>query len=533
MGIAAGRNCKKAELFVERPFSGWSAEALIPVNAFQFHPCSRLHGERASHVYRLRSRTPEIQKMKKNNLRGKIAVLLKKAQSEPGWTRNTSTPWEPIKSAIATVLNIESDCIHACKVQLSSARKSLWQGRLHRSTTPVLLVAADSPCDDSSFDRLAASVVERFNEPSRWADACIVISNGRVVGCVERQGCGLADWLKSARRKLLVETCGPVDDQAKLGLQAKRSGQNAARFIQSLERAGGSGRVDLLSKLLSLSKDEILVSSTSVAANASKGRWEGSDVDPSLRYRVALVASENWDWGNAAVEIIGRMEPADLSIGMVMLYAEDEASGRWDHSRCFISQNSDFAKRLTSELRRTGLSITEVETSPASRTISNSRPRSRALRVRDSDVGDITYEVSRPKQRIHDLLTNWLAKWALENGYAVEEGDSMEALYDARIVQYEDGKDLLIEAKSTAELGVIRLAVGQLLDYSRVLKNSDINTTAAILLPLTERVSVGQMQLLNDHGIARANIIHKQNGADVIVTLAVHYPDGRTVEIPD
>lgn len=54
-------------------------------------------------------------------------------------------------------------------------------------------------------------------------------------------------------------------------------------------------------------------------------------------------------------------------------------------------------------------------------------------------------------------------------------------MFDVLVKSF-NNKDLLIEVKSTSDMPNVRMAVGQLMDYSRQLKNYE-NTIKAVLLP--------------------------------------------------
>ncbi|WP_257459476.1 hypothetical protein [Archangium lipolyticum] len=64
----------------------------------------------------------------------------------------------------------------------------------------------------------------------------------------------------------------------------------------------------------------------------------------------------------------------------------------------------------------------------------------------------------------------------------VEEGRLQSCRFDALVRNHREGRDLLIEVKSTTEIADVRLAVGQLLDYRRQLPKK-ATTNIAVLLP--------------------------------------------------
>lgn len=85
-------------------------------------------------------------------------------------------------------------------------------------------------------------------------------------------------------------------------------------------------------------------------------------------------------------------------------------------------------------------------------------------------------------RRIHNCMLRALRK-ICGNQTEIKEGRGGRAKYDALVKRYNKyGHDLLIEAKSSTDIGSIRLAIGQLFDYRRYLKRS-LATKLAILLP--------------------------------------------------
>lgn len=93
----------------------------------------------------------------------------------------------------------------------------------------------------------------------------------------------------------------------------------------------------------------------------------------------------------------------------------------------------------------------------------------------------------------HNKMSNKLYTLCEKHQLTVTEG-----YYDALIKQYKDGRDLLIEIKSTSERACLRLAVGQLFDYRRSLNNPHI-TDMAVLLP--NEPSKDDKSYLNEVGI--------------------------------
>ena len=469
------------------------------------------------------------------SMRKTLTKLLAKAEKAPGWNKNTKGPWTPIAELLSTELRTD---VHAAKIQRSSARKSLWQGRLHRSP-PIrcLFLASDQPCDEKAFETLSKSVEERFGPPTTWADACLIVSDGELIGCIERDGVGLADWISSGRHDIETAKCSSHSSQIEL-VKLVQDSFTPARFVKELETRArkGDGIKDFLVAAFKVKPKEVLVSSAATPSNAAKSRWEGADMDPSIRYRIAVVATSDWDWMSAVEEVMHRMDPPDLSLDFALLAAKSKANGPWNQFRAFVRKDgasTDFFKRVIDlgEIH----DVREVEARfVVGKTYERKNPwQDSELRVRDSDAGDISYEVSRPKRRIHDFLTNSLRDWARQQKLLVLEGSDSISMYDALVKREKEG-DLLIEVKTSAEPGVVRLAIGQLIDYRRVLEAEGkiIKCESILLLPSGERPESEMIALLAHVQLSWATLRYKGRGAKAKMVLEIHGPEGKTYSIP-
>lgn len=470
-------------------------------------------------------------------MRDEIQALLARAERSPKWRSNSSEPWAPILELLKDALGIPVDDIHAAKIQRRSAKKSLWQGRLHR-LPPIygLFFAVDEPCSESMLEGISREVENRFQAPSVWADACLVFSDGTLIGCVEREGVGLAQWLSPAI-ELEVATCDSDPSQLELAHRADEQLSPSA-FLKRVSKevlAGDKKTVtEYVADAFKLNRDEVLCSLASEPANSAKNRWEGSDIDSAIRYRIAIVGADEWSWDNAALELMHRMQPPDLTPGFAILCAKSKVASGWDIFRAFVSEGADHADDQIQALKDGGISdvrrIPIAEKKPGSLPSSLSGESGAALRVRDTDAGEIVYEVSKSKSRVHDFLTNLLARWAKQEGLEVSEGKKPTAMYDA-LVKRSGGKALLIEVKSIATSGVIRLAVGQLLDYRRVLlREGDIDDCECVLmLPSNENISFEMKDLLRQMGFAWGAL---KEGSDASLIFTINYSNGSVEEIP-
>lgn len=101
----------------------------------------------------------------------------------------------------------------------------------------------------------------------------------------------------------------------------------------------------------------------------------------------------------------------------------------------------------------------------------------------EADVDGVRATGSVKIRRLHNRITNALKTLCEGAGLEVQEGIVGNALFDALVIDYDGTRDLLIEAKSSTDRGVIRLAVGQLLDYRRNVPRPAA-TDLAVLLPM-------------------------------------------------
>lgn len=84
---------------------------------------------------------------------------------------------------------------------------------------------------------------------------------------------------------------------------------------------------------------------------------------------------------------------------------------------------------------------------------------------------------------VHNSMTNRLQSCCKSSGRQVHDWSSKDCCFDALIKNYDgDGRDLLIEAKSSTDVAFCRMAVGQLFDYRRLLPGS-ATTDLAVLFP--------------------------------------------------
>jgi len=117
------------------------------------------------------------------------------------------------------------------------------------------------------------------------------------------------------------------------------------------------------------------------------------------------------------------------------------------------------------------------------RLLSSSLNLSAELTIKDeSDVIAIQQTTDTIQRRIHNKITNLII--GCLSKYTLVEGRSKDALYDILVIDYDGrGNDLMIEAKSSNEIGPIRMAIGQLFHYWFVECGGGAVPHLAILLP--------------------------------------------------
>jgi hypothetical protein len=100
----------------------------------------------------------------------------------------------------------------------------------------------------------------------------------------------------------------------------------------------------------------------------------------------------------------------------------------------------------------------------------------------ESDIQLLQQSLNVTVRRIHNEMTNMMIK-KLSNDFYLSEGNESHNMYDVLIHNLPDNdSDLLVEVKSSSEMVNLRMAVGQLYDYSRHLnKNRKIHK--AIFVP--------------------------------------------------
>lgn len=97
-------------------------------------------------------------------------------------------------------------------------------------------------------------------------------------------------------------------------------------------------------------------------------------------------------------------------------------------------------------------------------------PRSLGQR-HDEDVAYLRSADTVQMRRLHHTMTNALLDICKRAGLAVEEGSEQACLFDALLREYREDRHLLVEVKTDDAMPMCRMAVGQLLDYRRHLRD--------------------------------------------------------------
>jgi hypothetical protein len=99
----------------------------------------------------------------------------------------------------------------------------------------------------------------------------------------------------------------------------------------------------------------------------------------------------------------------------------------------------------------------------------------------EEDINVLKTSLTNTAKRLHNKMTNLLLeKFSM---YSLHEGNRQENKFDVLVKNVPESKnDLLIEVKTSSEVANLRMALGQLFDYSRQLPNYE-NTYLSIFLP--------------------------------------------------
>jgi len=127
--------------------------------------------------------------------------------------------------------------------------------------------------------------------------------------------------------------------------------------------------------------------------------------------------------------------------------------------------------------------LTMIANSAQTRKINVNLPaKERQLPQKDENEVEVLKRASQYSYiKLHNSMTNRLRSCCESSGRVVREGSEKSRRFDALVENYDDeGRDLLIEAKSSTDTAFCRMAVGQLLDYRRQLRGS-ATTDLAVL----------------------------------------------------
>lgn len=108
--------------------------------------------------------------------------------------------------------------------------------------------------------------------------------------------------------------------------------------------------------------------------------------------------------------------------------------------------------------------------------------KERQLPQKDENEVEVLRKASQYSYiKLHNSMTNRLRSCCESSGKVVHEGSEKSCRFDALVENYDnEGRDLLIEAKSSDDTAFCRMAVGQLLDYRLQLRGG-ATTDLAVL----------------------------------------------------
>jgi hypothetical protein len=229
--------------------------------------------------------------------------------------------------------------------------------------------------------------------------------------------------------------------------------------------------------------------------------WQG-DVW-NKRWVIAVAVSTDGRAGGVAMEAHHRLNPGSIGFDSILVVGKDE-SGTWQLLDVVEGPGPNLRSALAtvSGLQHLG-ERPAVILPPLPREIPlleavHETPHRLLGPKDDSDILYIKRAGEARMRRIHNSMTTHMRGCAPFVGKRITEGTLEVALYDALVGEFSEGRDLLVEVKATADIGSVRLAVGQLLDYRRSLPKREV-TSLAILLP--ERPEEHVRAFLRDIGI--------------------------------
>lgn len=112
----------------------------------------------------------------------------------------------------------------------------------------------------------------------------------------------------------------------------------------------------------------------------------------------------------------------------------------------------------------------------------------------DSDITVIQKTLTRTQKRLHHTMTSRLRKICNQASVKVTEGNRRIGMYDAMLVDFPDaGHHVMLEVKTSDDIPVCRMAIGQILDYQRRSEDRK-NIDLVVLFP--KRPSQEARQLL-------------------------------------
>ena len=446
-----------------------------------------------------------------------LRELLNQADAQPG-----RTDWDEVRAGCEQFLGWPFESTFPVWHQLQSPRVRMWQSHA-RQPWDRLILALRTPTSDATFRRHAGVIAERMQRPVPTASVWIVVEGGTLTGVLQEREGQVGQALAGARPDLVVRELEPepvarpvraldppgLADQLEAALTLPRPewpavvaalfGDLEAAQVADIQRAGGNP--DLLREPF----------------------WQGKKIDPARGHRLGLfvVTGADSDPEQRLDCAMERMLGPENYVQptSVLVVGRDEA-GAWSHARLLTSSPDETERlRLISAGFQPGLPWAQVAQVGAigqpNQDGANLYPD---LRRRDAeDAYQIRRELTVQARRRHNRITNRLLEWARARDVRATEGNRAN-MFDV-LFEAPSGARLLFEVKSTADLGTLRLAVGQLLDYRLRLGGAD-DLRCVVFLP-EERIPPPEIRAVLEHlgfwwGRFRHDQIEIRSGGDVV-----------------
>ena len=444
-----------------------------------------------------------------------LRELLDRADAQPG-----RTDWDEVRAGCEQFLSWPFESTFPVWHQLQSPRVRMWQSHA-RQPWDRLILALRTPTSDATFRRHAGVIAERMQRPVPTASVWIVVEGGTLTGLLQEPEGQVGQALAAARPDLVVRELEP-EPVARPGLRPL----DPPRLADQLEAVLTLPRPEWPAAVAALFGDlegAQVADIRRVGDNPDLLRepfWQGKKIDPAREHRLGLfvVTGADPDTEQRLDCAMERMlGPANYVQPTSLLVVGRDEAGAWSHAQLLTSSPDETERlRLVDGGFRPGLSWTQVGAiGQPNQSGADLYPD---LRRRDAeDAYQIRRELTVQARRRHNRITNRLLDWARLRGVRATEGNRAN-MFDV-LFEAPNGARLLFEVKSTADLGTLRLAVGQLLDYRLRLGGAD-DLRCVVFLP-EERIPPLEIRAVLEHlgfwwGRFRQDQIEISSGGEVV-----------------